>query len=182
MPGTPAYNLRYPALSNTPNVPQDMQNLAEDVEDEVERVDAKFASLAAKNHRVDTQGTTGSTAYTGTLTGASVCGIDFVAPASGTVTIYFATAGFNTGGGAGAENKTSIRVGTGSVVGAGTQVWAPNDTDMILHVGEAAYGFAGYASVPSLTPGVTYNVQLHHKVSAGVGSWLYRRVKVFPDV
>lgn len=40
MPSTPTYGLRYPALSNTPNVPLDIQNLATDVE-------AKFASLDA---------------------------------------------------------------------------------------------------------------------------------------
>lgn len=47
MPSTPTYGLRYPALSNSPNVPLDIQNLADDVEDEIERLDATVALLTA---------------------------------------------------------------------------------------------------------------------------------------
>jgi hypothetical protein len=182
MPSTPTYGLRYPALSNSPNVPQDIQNLAEDVEDEFERVDAKIATLAKTHARVDTPGDSAMSSYQSALTGSSVCGVAFVAPASGLVSIHFATAGYNTAGGAGAENKTSIWIGEGAVVNSGAQVKAANDNDMILHVGEVAYGLTGFATIAGLTSGNPYNVVLQHKVSAGTGTWLYRRVAVIPDV
>lgn len=178
MGATPIYGLRYPALSNSPNVPLDVQNLAEDVESEIERIDDAMASLGPRRHRVDTSGSTASTSYTGTLSAGGSCGIDFVAPDSGSVTIHFAAVGFGVGT---TEMKTAVRVGTAGTVGAGTQVHAPNDNDMILGGGVVVYGKASFADVSGLTPGSTYNVQLQHKVDGGTGTWLYRRVKVMPD-
>lgn len=43
MATTPLYGLHYPALSDAPNVPQWVQDLAEDVEAQIERIDDDFA-------------------------------------------------------------------------------------------------------------------------------------------
>jgi hypothetical protein len=133
-----------------------------------------------RSARQDVTGSITSTGYTGTMaSGSAPPGIDFVAPPSGKVTIHYAVAGFNS---AVADNKTAVRVGTGATVGAGTQVYAPNDNDMILFTGTATYRMAAFTEVTGLTPGNTYNVQMQHKVSGGTGSFLYRLVKVCPDI
>lgn len=182
MPSTPTYALRYPALSDDPNVPEDMKNLADDVEDALEQVDAKIAASATRSDREDVVGSITSTTYTGTMaSGSAPPGIDFVAPPSGKVTILFGTAGFNA---ANNDNKTAVRVGTGSTVGAGTEFYAATDSDMILYNARSteAYRLTSFAEVTGLTPGNTYNVQMQHKVSAGTGSFLFRFVKVIPDL
>jgi hypothetical protein len=48
MPTTSNYSLRYPALSDDPNIPEDMQNLATDVDDEILRVDADITAQVAR--------------------------------------------------------------------------------------------------------------------------------------
>lgn len=57
MPATPTYALRYPALSDSPNGPAQFQALAEDVEDELVRIDAAAASNTA-NIATNTSGVT----------------------------------------------------------------------------------------------------------------------------
>lgn len=44
MSSTPTYGYRYPALTDAPNVPLWVQNLAEDAEDETARIDANSAT------------------------------------------------------------------------------------------------------------------------------------------
>jgi hypothetical protein len=139
----------------------------------------RLVATATRFNRVDASGSTTSTGYTSTLSAGGKCGIDFVAPPSGIVTVLFKAVGFNSGAN---ENKTAIRVGQGATVDAGTQVYAPNDNDMILSGIANVYGIPGWAHVPSLVAGDTYNVCLYHKVSAGTGTYLYRMVKVLPDV
>jgi hypothetical protein len=46
MATTPVYGLHFPALSDAPNVPQWVQDLAEDVEDQIARLDATAALLS----------------------------------------------------------------------------------------------------------------------------------------
>jgi hypothetical protein len=118
--------------------------------------------------REDTGGSTASTTYA--VVGATM-GQSFVAPASGSVVIHFATAGFNSGAN---ENKTVIQVRAGGTVGVGAIHHAANDNDMALFVGTATYRIVGFIVVTGLTVGSTYNWQMLHRVSAGTGSWLYR--------
>jgi hypothetical protein len=100
------------------------------------------------------------------------------------VTIHYATAGF---GSAASEQKTAVRIGTGSTVGSGTEFYAADDKDMIVFnntgTGTTAntYGIGRVTEISGLTVGAVYNVQMRHKVTAGTGSWLYRVVKVVPD-
>lgn len=133
---------------------------------------------AVQFNRADTTGSTTSTSYTGTLTGGGVAaGVGFVAPLSGKVRVDFATAGFNSGVN---DNKSAVRIGTAGTPGAGTLIYAATDADMILFTGSSTYGISGFTYITGLTPGITYNAQMQHKVSAGTGSFLYKRILVTP--
>lgn len=123
-------------------------------------------------------GSTTSTGYIVTLPTAGTCGVAFVAPPSGKVTVLFHTAGFNSGAN---DNKTAIRVGTGSTVGSGTEVYAATDNDMILFTGASTYGTGAFTEISGLTPGNTFNACMAHRVGAGTGSFLFRSIKVIPD-
>jgi hypothetical protein len=135
------------------------------------------ATAASKNQ------TTGSTTSVGTyvtsLTTAGTCGVAFVAPPTGKVTVLFHTAGFGSGTG---DMKTAIRIGTGSTVGGGTQYYAATDEDMILFTGTAVYGIGSFMEVTGLTAGDTYNACMAHNTSAGTASFLRRSIKVIPDL
>lgn len=129
--------------------------------------------------RNTTTGSTTSTTYITALPTAGTCGVAFVAPPSGKVTIHFHTAGFNSGAN---DSKTAVRVGTTGTVGAGTEVYAATDNDMILFTGAATYGIGAFTEVSGLIAGNTYNACMAHRTSAGTGSWLFRTIKVIPDV
>jgi hypothetical protein len=139
----------------------------------------KVVATATAFARVTTTGSTTSTSYITALPTAGACGVAFVAPPSGKVTILYGTAGFNS---AANDNKTAVRVGTGATVGGGTSVYAATDNDMILFTGSATYGIGRVTEVSGLTAGDTYNAAMAHRVSAGTGSFLFRTIKVIPDV
>lgn len=123
---------------------------------------------------------TTSTSYVaGTAGTGTALGVAFVAPPSGSVTILFHAAGFNSGAN---DVKTAVRVGTGATLGAGTQVYAPSDDDMILHNGTVAQAKGSFAHVSGLTAGNTFNVQMQHRVGAGTGTFPFRSIKVIPDI
>lgn len=138
----------------------------------------KVVATAAAFARNTVTGSTTSTGYIVTLPTAGTCGVAFVAPPSGKVTILYGTAGFNSGAN---DNKTAVRVGTGATVGSGTEVYAASDNDMILFTGAATYGIGRMTEVSGLTPGDTYNACMAHRVGAGTGSFLFRTIKVIPD-
>lgn len=138
----------------------------------------KLVATAVVEARNTTTGTTNSTGYIVTLPTAGTCGVAFVAPPSGKVTVHFHTAGFNSGAN---DNKTAIRIGTSSVVGGGTEVYAATDNDMILFTGAATYGIGSFVPITGLTPGDVYNACMAHRVGAGNGSFLFRTIKVVPD-
>jgi hypothetical protein len=145
----------------------------------------KLVATATAFARNDTAGTTTSTGYTGTLATAGSCGTAFVAPPSGKVTIHSQVSAYASA--TNLEVKTAFWVGTGSSVGSGTEVYAANDNDqsMVQTGGGTATNvasMAGWAEVSGLTPGNTYNCQLRHRVNGGIGTWLYRKIKVIPDV
>lgn len=121
-----------------------------------------------------------STAY---AAGAPVCGAPFVAPTTGRVTIWWSAWLDNTtaGGGGGALTFVSIRVGTGGAVGGGTELLTPTDDESIANDGQAAIRASTFYLMTGLTPGLTYNVQLMHRVSGGSGAIARRRVLVLPS-
>lgn len=142
----------------------------------------KLIATATAHARNTTAGSTTSASYVTNLTTAGECGVAFVAPPTGKVTVLFHTAGFNTGGGAAADNKTAVRIGLGSTVGGGTSFYAATDNDMILYTGTATYGIGAFVEITGLTPGDTYNACMAHKTSAGTGSFTFRSIKVIPDL
>ena len=128
-----------------------------------------------------TDGNTTSTGYVVNLTTAGTCGVAFVAPPSGKVTVLFSTASYNPS--ANVDNKTAVRVGTSNTIGGGTEVYAASDNDMILTnvAANLATRHTGFAEISGLTAGNTYNACMAHRVSAGTGHFLFRSIKVIPD-
>lgn len=55
MPTTPTYGIPYPALTESPNGPAQMQALAEEVETEIARVDGDIAGLTTDLAALDTE-------------------------------------------------------------------------------------------------------------------------------
>lgn len=139
----------------------------------------KLAARQKQFVRNTATGTTTSTTYITSLTTALTCGTAFVAPPSGSVTILFHVASFNSN--AGVDCKSAVRVGQGATIGGGTQVYAAVDDDMYLQNGTVAQAGLGGTEVSGLTPGSTYNACIAHKVGANTGSFLYRWLKVLPD-
>lgn len=117
-------------------------------------------------------GTTTSTSYV--AVGATM-GTSFVAPPSGVVHIAFGAAWFNSGAN---DSKTSVRVGTSSTVGGGSTVISAADDYMTAGTTTTGIRGTSFVVVTGLTAGSTYNVQMQHKVGAGTGTFLYRRLSV----
>lgn len=126
-----------------------------------------------------TSRTTTSTAFTGTMTPAGLCGVAFIAPPSGNVTIHWSVELKNS-----ASNATgcSPAVRTGTTVGSGSNVLVAsfdyairNDSVDFLRAG-STYLLTG------LTAGTQYNVSLEQIVTAGTGTFARRAVQVVPIV
>ncbi|OLF07760.1 hypothetical protein BLA60_25870 [Actinophytocola xinjiangensis] len=124
-----------------------------------------------------TPGTTTSTSYVTALTSGSTCGTPFVAPTSGMVVIVFYGRLRNSG-----NNITlmSVRIGTGSTLGAGTAILSGSDDWCKQTTGTADAGDSAHVTIGSLTPGNTYNVVAQHRVNGGTGTFSSRRVTVIP--
>jgi hypothetical protein len=135
----------------------------------------KLVAMAAGTITEPAGGTTGSLTYVAV---GAACGLAFVAPASGIVVVHFATAGFNSGAN---DNKTTVQVRNGNVLGAGTVFYTAVDNDMILFTGAATYRKGSFVTVGFMTAGNTYNVQMLHRTSAGTMTVLYRSVTVCPQ-
>ena len=133
-----------------------------------------LTALASQGDIQVTNGTTGSTTYTSTLTGGVACGTAFVAPASGVVNIHYTSEVNNTGG----YTFATIRVRTGGVVGSGSDFLAVSDNDAVFHNTNIRVGAT--RRLAGLAAGSTYNVQLLHKVTAGTGTVGKKEVGVTP--
>lgn len=107
------------------------------------------------------------------------CGVSFVACATGRAMVLFGGSTDNSTAGAFTIMAPVIR--TGGTVGSGTVFLAASD-DEALSVGDVIAMRLGAPPVllTGLTSGDTYNVRLEHRVSAGVGTLLRRRVTVAP--
>lgn len=181
MAATPTYAFRYPALSNAPNVPQDVQNLAEDVEAKIVTVDAAVAALQnpadiGLNVEQLTSGTTSSTSYTATLTGGTACGLAFTAPASGKVIILH-----NCRLSASTTAQlaySTIRIRTGASIGSGTDVLAADDNYSVSTKDDFVEGKGRSKMQTGLTAGVSYNVQQLYRSSSGAATFLGKELIV----
>lgn len=110
--------------------------------------------------------------------GATVCGVAFTAPTTGRVMIHWSAYLDNTI--TTASTHMSVRVGTGSSVGAGTQFLAPSDSLCIMNVGSDQRQYGTSYLLTGLTAGAAYNVQTMHRVSAGTADLANRHVMVAP--
>lgn len=119
--------------------------------------------------------TSTSTSYT--TADMTPCGTAFVAPSSGKVLVHISSRLDNSG-----ANSTyvSYRIGTGTSVGAGTQVVAPSDAQSLENFNVNQFTAGRSFLVTGLTAGNDYNVQLMHRVSAGTATLIDRYVSVEP--
>jgi len=182
MSTTPTYGFHYPALGDAPDVPQWVQDLAEDVEavlTPVTPVTAKFATGALATTTQNTSGTTTSTSYTATLTGGTTCSLTFVAPPSGQVMVHNTVNLSNT---LTSGVLMSFEIRAGAVVGSGTVFQAADDQNTNQSSGVAGVGNRATVSTPitGLTPGATYNIRQMFRVSAGTGTYISKRLTVVP--
>lgn len=151
------------------------------------RVTADFNSQATVAVSENTNDTTTSTTYTA----GTSCGTSFVAPTSGSVEIHWTGwIGSNSTTVSGATRGAflSARVGTGSTVGAGTQIVAADDEWAVFYGNQSTssgfkyIGAGTFITVTGLTAGSTYNVQLRFRScnSADTAAQHHRRVMVKP--
>lgn len=102
-------------------------------------------------------------------------GVAFRVPASGKVLCHFRTSHFAP---AGSTALTSVRLGEGAVVGAGTLIQAPLDD---VAISGSANEFGTTVWFPNLTPGLEYNVEFAHRSSGGGNCfWSRREVIISP--
>lgn len=113
-------------------------------------------------------GTTTSTSYTATLTGATTAQVAFVAPTSGKVKIDWRATLANSGANA---TLASVEVREGSVLGSGTAVVNGADSRSIRNDGTTTIGASASRIVAGLTPGASYNAQIVFRVTGGTGTF-----------
>lgn len=124
--------------------------------------------------------TTGSTSFT--ATGGFWCATPFLAPQSGKVLICTNAQCVNSI--QGGYTGVAPQVMEGPVFGAGDVVLAAGFEHAVTNQSAIAQGGDQRAGVtkllPGLIPGVEYHVELHHAVTAGIGTINFRTVIVVP--
>lgn len=123
-------------------------------------------------HAGNTTGAGSSTSSTTFANLTNICGVAFVAPASGIVTIHFVTRLENSSAAGGA--LMAPWVGTGTTVGSGTEVVAAlveNSIIFFQHSTAAeALRMGAFLRVTGLTPGAEYNVSMRVRAASGGGT------------
>lgn len=127
-----------------------------------------------------TDGTTTSTTFTNSLTTTLICGIAFVAPATGSVVVLYQASGRN--GTAGAFTIIEFEVKTGSTVGSGS-VFRPSDENIASTFQSDSAGqqgqHGGHDLVTGLTPGSAYNACIVYRVNtASTGTFNRRKITI----
>jgi hypothetical protein len=190
MGATGVYGLPYPELGDTPNVPSDIQDLAEEVEDELVRVDADIATIQAvvalfatgatvQNFQSPIANFTSTASYTETFTSSNTpAALTFVAPPSGKVLIHNRSWLDNSG--ASARTFISYVLRTGGTIGSGTVIQAADDDRAIHGTGDLDIECGATFYVSGLTGGATYNVRQAGKVTSGTGESQNRELIVQP--
>jgi hypothetical protein len=106
------------------------------------------------------------------------CGVDFIAPASGTVKIDFGGSLDHTGAAASVEVSPVVR--TGAVVGSGSTILAASSDRCIRNEGTSDRRYDSHVFVEGLTAGSAYNVRLEHRTSGADATVKRRIVTVTP--
>lgn len=178
MPNTPTYNFPYPALTDDPNVPADMQALAQAIEDEIERVDSNVslvlgAAQAITTALVATNESTTSTSYTDLATvGPSV------SVTTGTFAIVFFTATAWQASASTADNVMMSIAVSGATTSAAADSFALRDTN-ISGIASARH-FGTFVAYTTLTPGVNTFTAKYRTTNAGnAANFGDRRIAVY---
>ena len=124
----------------------------------------------AQSSTDSTSGTTTSTSYTDTLTGTGTKTLAFTAPPSGAVAITI---------------KASLKNSAGNYTAAafrlsGASTRASSDSDQIFVLGTNEDTEETTTIVTGLTAGGAYTITMQHKVTAGTGTYNFRRITVRP--
>jgi hypothetical protein len=134
-------------------------------------------------HLVNEQDTASTRALTTYANLTNIAGRSFVAPRSGIVTIHWQSVLNNNT----VNNGAALApwVGTGSTVGAGTEVLPASDvnaTSFNVPVANQGVRFAGVKTVTGLTPGDTYNVSMRGRaVTGGTASFTQIHTTIVPS-
>jgi hypothetical protein len=150
-----------------------------------ERVHYGANSLVQPVYRTKTGNpTSASTTYT-PFAGADIFGVTFVAPASGRVMIRM-QGWLGNNGTSGVRTFACPEVREGTVINAGTLVFAANDNDAAIFDGQAPGGAHRYSYVTTdvlidnCIPGDEYNATWKQRVASTTGSANLRKLFVFP--
>jgi hypothetical protein len=143
----------------------------------------KVVAMAAGVDSQLASGTTTSTTYTATLTGGTACGVTFVAPPSGMVTIFNTVERNNSAGGTysicGVEVRTGGTIGSGTVVGT-TLLGGTTDDKSVFALDYIGRNMVHH-TITGLTPGNTYNARQLFRVSgASTGTFFRKELLALP--
>jgi len=171
MPTTSNFSLRYPDATFAVNVPNDMSNLASDVD-----------TVLLQLHRSTAQGDAGSSAdgsytgavhptFTNTLATLGIIGCSFIAPRAGKVRVHY-NVGQCRNSGVGGSMVFDFTVQDGSTLGSGTTRRAANSrpSTTMVAVSTAANenkSGHGFDLVTGLTAGNTYNACIAWSATGG---------------
>lgn len=134
--------------------------------------------MATVSSRDNTARTTTSAAFTSTLTPATICGVTFIAPASGKVEVAV-SCDVTASGASPAFACASPAVRQGGTIGSGTPVLtAAFDYSVIGYGGGTRGGVV--TQVSGLTPGANYNACFEHVSSVGTATFRWREIIVRP--
>jgi hypothetical protein len=125
-----------------------------------------------------TNGTTGSTTFTATLTGGTACGVVFTAPTSGKVMVHNNCGLFNTTD----FSICGYEVRTGNVVGSGTVVQAVDDDHALITKATNLDQRGNQWPLTGLTAGNEYNVRQLYRVVSGTGNFQRKNLSVVPQM
>lgn len=175
MPGaTPNYGFPYPLLGESPHGPNQIEALAQAVDAKLLADVAALATTLASRAPLGEAytaadlvfGTTTSTSFVDALTGATAVTLGFTAPPSGKVMISISAAIKNSG-----ANFSGVAF---RLSGAGAR--AAVDGEQIFVQGNSEALVTKENPVTGLTPGGVYTITMQHKVTAGTGTFNYRRL------
>lgn len=175
MATTGVYGIPYLEYEDPPDIPAVTQGIAETVEDELVRIDAAVVALQGTPQTVQAEQTasfSGVSSTSFTTSGGTVCGLTFVAPATGRVMVHIAAEVDNSST---QVSLVSFRLASGGSIGGGTPAVDASDNTAVSNLGGNQIRAGAAYLVSGLVAGSTYNCQLMHRVSSGGGTGTFAR-------
>jgi hypothetical protein len=176
MPSTPNYGFPYPAETDSPDGPTQIQALASAVDTQVATNAARstlVTTLLGTAQTVNTTLTTAIATSTSTSfvfvrdTSANILGAAFVAPPSGKVLVRWAMSVNTTSG---VTVLVAVAVQDGTTLGSGTVEHSAADTEAFSSATNSTVPGSHEIVVSGLTPGSSYNACALWRISAGAGT------------